>query len=370
MNNIVFIMMDQWRYDAMGCMGKFPVKTPNIDRLVDGGTMFQNTYCSNPVCVPARASLMTGLYSYDHGVYYNDQNFPERLATLPGRLSANGYYAVHIGKKHIHPEHRAIGFNKLVLKAGDPLKRRLKKRAAGAQADSWHKAEVLAKGYPVQPTDGKLEDYEPVQCTENALHELDLLAERRECRPGGNEPFFMKVSYSRPHSPCNPPEPYFSMYRPEDLPPPAANETEIARFSSQMKKWYDIWSKLDADRALKHRAQYFGCVTLVDEQIGRILRRLQELQLDENTLIVLTADHGDHLCDHHVQQKAFFYDSSARVPFIFNGPGVSAGRRVRENVSHIDLFPTLLDYCDLAMPRLRDPAGRLIYADQCETDAM
>lgn len=369
MNNILFVMSDQFRADALGLMNRFPVKTPNLDRLAGEGTRFNNAYCANPVCCPARASLMTGCYSYDHGVYYNDQNFPRSMETLPGMLAENGYYTVHIGKKHIHPERRAIGFHKLVLKQKAAPFGRRQGGANTASVGSWHAVDALNRGYPVEPSTQPLEAFEPVVCVETAMHELDWIRERRDCTATGSEPFFMKVSLSKPHNPCNPPEPYFSMYAPEDLPPPVATDDEISRFSPQLKQWYDIWKQMDPDRLLRHRAQYFGTVTLVDAQIGRLIAKLEQLGIRENTLIVFTADHGDALCDHHLQQKAFFYDPMVRVPFIFAGPGIPDGQVVEENVSHIDLFPTVADFCGLRMPMRRNSTGTLIYPDCEEGDA-
>jgi arylsulfatase len=371
MQNIVFIMADQLRADALGFMKKFPVKTPNIDRLAKTGIVFQNAYCTNPVCAPARASLMTGAYTYDHGVYYNDQNWPSHMDTLPRSLSENCFYTALVGKKHLFPERASIGFDKLVLGSQDvPFLRRVMKQKRHGDPGKWYAAETLQAGYPTEPTTTPIEEYMDVVRTDLALHELDLIGQRRECGPQGDEPFFLKVSLSKPHSPCNPPEPYFSMYKPEDIPPPAATEEELKNFGKQQMKWYEIWSQLDKDRALKHRAQYFGCVTLVDEMVGRVIKKTEEMGIFENTLFVLTSDHGDGLCDHHYQQKAFFYDSMAKVPFIFSGPGIPEGRVVKENVSHIDLYPTLMDYCGLAMPRLRNEAGEFIYPDVSERDSV
>lgn len=369
MRNILLIMMDQLRYDALGFHGTFPVRTPNIDKLAATGARFENAYCANPVCVPARASLMTGVYSYDHGVYYNDQNWPEHMDTYAARLAANGYYTTLIGKTHFLPRRKSAGFQKMVLPEDHVAyleKRGLFKPSSGGKVSD---GDHLNRCYPIEPTDLPLEHYRPVFFTDRALRELDRIAARRECGEDGNEPFLMKVSYALPHTPCNPPEPYFSMYRPEDLPPPVRCEGEIERFSEQQRRWYEIWQQLDEGRAIRNRAQYFGCVSLVDEQIGRLVDKLKEIGVFDNTLIVLTSDHGDHLCDHYLQQKAFFYDCSAKVPFIFSGPQIPAGTAIRENVSHIDLFPTLLEYCGLSMPRLRDGSGRLIYADTQESDA-
>lgn len=370
MKNIMFIMADQLRYDALGFMKKFPVKTPNIDRLAESGTVFNNAYCSNPVCVPARATLMTGVYSYDHGVYYNDQNWPDSMETFADKLAKNCYYTTLIGKTHFFPRRKSAGFQKMFLPEdyGEYLKKTgyAKKPVKRSVSD----VNDLNAGYPIEPTNVPLEHYRPVHYTDRVMHELDLICQRRECRELGNEPFLMKVSYSLPHTPCNPPEPYFSMYGKDDIPMPVKTEAELNTFSRQMLEFNDIWSQMDEDRLLRNRAQYFGCVTLIDEMIGRIIQKLKDLGLYDNTLIVLTSDHGDHLCDHHLQQKGSFFDASARVPFIFSGPGIPEGKVIDENVSHIDLYPTILDYCSLSMPRMRDENGKIIYRDTPETDAM
>jgi arylsulfatase A-like enzyme len=368
--NILYIMCDQLRADALGYAGKFPVATPNIDRLAARGTRFENAYTPNPVCVPARASVMTGVNSYDHGVYYNDQGWPERLKPFPQTLAENCYYTSLIGKTHFHPKRRSAGFQKMVLASdySDYINRRGlgRKKVPGSVSD----VEALNRAYPLEPTDTPIEHYRPVYYTDRAEHELDLITQRRECHAEGHEPFMLHVSYSLPHSPCNPPEPYFSMYQPEDLIPPAATEAELAHFSAQMRSFYDIWHQMDPERLLKTRAQYFGCVSLIDDQVGRILDKLDALGLTENTLVVLTSDHGDYLCDHHLQQKAGMHDASARVPLMFAGPGVPEGKVVRENISLIDLPATLLDYTQLAVTRRRDAAGNLIYVDAEESDAM
>ncbi len=370
MNNILFIMMDQLRFDALGHREKFPVKTPNIDALAASGTSFENAYCSNPVCVPARASLMTGVNSYEHGVYYNDQNWPEAMPTYAEKLAANCYYTTLIGKTHFFPSHRSAGFQKMVLP--DLYDAYMNKLGMGRKRKESSVSELnsLNRAYPIEPTDVPLELYRPVYYTDRALHELELIASRRECREFGCEPFLMQLSYLLPHTPCNPPEPYFSMYGKEDIPAPNATTEELENFSVQMKKFHAIWDQMDEERILKNRAQYFGCVTLIDEMIGRVIQKLKDLNIYDNTLIILTSDHGDHLCDHHLQQKGSFYECSAKVPFIFSGPGIPQGKVVNENVSHIDLYPTILDYCKLAMPKRRDAEGNLIYVDTYETDNM
>jgi len=365
-------MLDQLRFDALGHLKTFPVKTPNIDALAASGTSFDNAYCSNPVCVPARASIMTGVNSYEHGVYYNDQSWPENMETFADKLAKNCYYTTLIGKTHFFPKNRSAGFQKAVLPESHAYyleKRGLGKKPKRTEA-SVSNLDSLNLAYPIEPTNVPLEHYRPIYYTDKAIKELELIAQGRECHDEGDEPFLMKLSYLLPHTPCNPPEPYFSMYGKDDIPAPNATKNELEHFSTQMKKFHAIWDQMDEERLLKNRAQYFGCVTLIDDMIGRVIQKLKDLNIYDNTLIILTSDHGDHLCDHHLQQKGSFYECSAKIPLIFSGPGIPKGKVVHENVSHIDLFPTIMEYCQLSMPKLRDPSGKFIYPDTYESDNM
>ena len=199
---------------------------------------------------------------------------------------------------------------------------------------------------------------------------MDLIADRRECRPGGNEPFFMWYSFLLPHSPCHPPEPYFSMYSPDDMPAPVRDERETSTFAPPVQRWYEGWQFMDDAWTAKMRAQYMGCVTLIDEQIGRVIDHLKQLGLYDNTLIVFTSDHGDYLGDHFMHQKGFFHDCSAKVPFMMAGPDIPAGQCVTENTSLIDLMPTLLDYCGLTPRRMDDVSKTSVALDTESSDAV
>lgn len=313
---------------------------------------------------------MTGCNSYDHGSYYNDQPWPENMKTWPEVLRDNCYYTTLIGKTHFFPERRSAGFQKMILPEDQSIHQTGKvaekrKRVSVSNVDDLHRA------FPQEPTDVPLEAYRPVFFTDCAIHELDLISTRRECDLKGNEPFVMKLSYMLPHSPCNPPEPYFSMYR-DQIKEPNATEEELATFPKQINKFYDIWNRLDKNILLRARDQYFGCVTLIDEQIGRVIQKLKDMGVYDNTLIIFTSDHGEHILDHHLEQKGTFFECSARVPLIFSGPGIPQGKVVSENVGLIDLYPTILDYCGLYLSRKRDPDGNLIYAysGQKEGDCM
>jgi len=350
--NILFITADQFRADAMGFQGVFPVRTPNLDALAAGGTVFEQAYTPNPLCMPARASIMTGMHSFQHGVYIGGSNsWGDDVETLPGALAANGYYTIQIGKTHFSPKRRHGGFTKNIT----PEDRLRKKKPD----PNWDKMVV---SHYSREWDGsnEPEDYEPVFSTTRALQELDLLVSRRQCTGEADEPFFMWLSFLRPHSPCAPPPPYDTMYKPEDIPPPVKTEEEKEHFARPLREFAKGWKEITPEITEKFRPRYFGDVTCVDDQIGRMIEGLERLGLRENTLIVFSSDHGDYLGDHHQFQKAYFHDASSKVPFIFNGPRVEKGRRVNSSVSLCDLKPTLLDYCMLLNPSTRDASGRKI----------
>jgi len=369
LRNILFITADQLRHDALGFRGVFPVRTPNIDALAANGAVFENAYCPSPLCVPSRASIMTGKYPCDIGVYYNDQAWDDVLPTMPGELSKNGYFSISVGKMHFRPARKYFGFDKRCADNDSDYPLYLKR--LGLSDDTI--AAWLGKkdgAFSTKPTPAPMEHYLPVYITNRAIQELDLIAQRRECGPGGNEPFFMWYSFLLPHTPCTPPEPYFSMYSPDEIPPPVRDERELAAFAPPVQRWRDAWRFLDEEWVRKFRAQYMGCVTLVDEQVGRVIDRLKELGLYDNTLIVFSSDHGDYLGDHFMMQKGFFHDCSAKVPLILHGPDIPNGGRVSETVSLIDLMPTLLDYCGLAPRRFDDTTRTAIALDGDVSDGV
>lgn len=354
MRNILLITMDQLRHDTLGFRGCFPVRTPNLDRLAAEGTVFAAAYTPSPICVPARAALMTGLLPCDTGVYYNDGFWADALPTLPGLLSNNGYYTLAVGKMHFRPNRRYGGFDKRCADNDTDYPLYLARNGISPHPPYGSMQEMCNHAFTTQPTHLPLDHYLETYITDRTLAELDRIVQRRDCRPGGNEPFFLWQSFVLPHTPCNPPEPWFSMYDPADLPPPVRDERELAAFAPEMLRWRDSWAFLDDAWTRKIRAQYLGCVSLVDELIGRTLDRLRELDLLEHTLVVFTTDHGDYLGDHFMMQKGFFHDCAAKVPLILHGPDIPAGRSVSEPCSLIDLLPTLLDYCDLAPARYDD----------------
>jgi len=184
--DILLITADQFRHDALGCRGIFPIQTPNLDALAAGGTVFEQAYPPYPMCVPARASIMTGLHSFRDGVYSNDLGWPEECQTLPAVLAENGSSTIEVGKTHFIPKRRHGGFQKIILS----------------------------------------EDDEPTYFTTRARGELEKLVQQRDYPGDAEELFFLWLSVLPPHSPCASPPPYDKMYRPEDMPLPVKSKEE------------------------------------------------------------------------------------------------------------------------------------------------
>ena len=370
--NVLFITCDQLRWDTLGFQNRFPVTTPTIDRLAREGVVFDNAYCSYPLCVPSRASITTGRPCYEHGVYYNQMGWPDEVPTLPGTLQRNGYHSVSVGKMHFQPRNLHHGFAKRRadndIHYQDYLERLGISRSAddvGPGDGTPHFPDRIAVEYKTADPGVPAQHYVTNYITDQALQELDLIRRRRDLPPDGDEPFFMWLSYVKPHTPCDPPEPYRSMYDADDLPGINRDPGELERFPKQLQWYKSHWDVLEDQVIRELRARYLANVTLIDDQLKRVMDKLEELDMIETTLIIFSSDHGDYLGDHHCQQKSFFHDCSSRVPLIFWGAGVHGGRWIRENCSHIDLMPTVLEANSLARPGRRDPFGELLppYSD-------
>ncbi|MBC2601718.1 sulfatase family protein [Puniceicoccus vermicola] len=358
--NILFITADQFRWDALGHLDRFSVETPHLDSLAHRGTSLR-CYSPNPICVPCRASIVTGQPSCETGVYYNDQGWPRDMLTFPSEMAANGYFCSNVGKTHFMPKNRTAGFDR-VFHEGDYQE--ALSRAGHKKAKPVGEQAVKDWNYRTRPEDIPYEWYEPVYITTRATQEIQRLAEERNCGEGGHEPFLLWTSLLQPHTPCIPPEPWFSRYSDVDFGPILKQPGELARMPKPVREFQETLAFLDDEHVLQFRRQYMASVSIVDEQVGRLLRALEDARIAENTIIIFTADHGDFLGDHHLQQKSFFYEASARVPFIAAGPGVQSGLSLDTPCSLIDLFPTFLDCAGLCYPEALDSEGNSIYDDE------
>ncbi len=353
--NILFIMVDEMRWDAMGCENHPVVRTPVLDRLAAEGVRFHRAYTVSPVCSPARASVFTGRYAHVHGVTMNGAPaFPGEIF-LPTILKHYGYHTAISGKLHYTPKGFDYGFDRfwtfsnegprpedgymeyLRRKHGTPQKWPIVPGTCPWPDDPLGRDVGLFK-YPK-------EDFETEWITDRAVEYL-------RSRAGERPPWFLFTSYLKPHSPSVEPEPYFSMYDPGKIPVPKlpanARELRAAQTGRSKRHWVD-----DERMVRVLSALYYGAITHVDEQIGRLVGELERLGMAGNTLVVFTADHGNMLGDRGRWFKGLQYEGSARVPLLWRGPKgaeENGGRVVEQVVENTDLMPSILEAAGIPIP--------------------
>lgn len=363
--NILLLMADQLRADCVGAYGNSAIRTPNMDRIAKEGIRFQWAYSTTPSCVPARTALLTGLGPWRHGklgmgAYHIASNpYPVEKARA---LSQAGYYTTSIGKNHYYPlrnahgyhqtltdEHCSYWFHRIVLQAECSPEER-------CDYESWFWSQLPGKD--PHATGMGWNDYvgRPFVYPEK-FHDTHWTGEtavrflEQYDRP---EPFFLKVSFIRPHSPYDPPERFYKMYEDADIP--------IARVGAWAKRYEprsgpndDIWhGKLAPDVVRQSRQCYYGSVSFVDEQMGRILDVLEKRKMLDETFILLISDHGDMLADNNLWRKDYGYEQSSHVPMLMRPPsgmGLGPAGQVFANPVEIrDVLPTFLDAAGASIP--------------------
>ncbi len=365
--NILFLMTDQQRGDCLGADGHPAVLTPNLDRIASEGARFRHAYTSTPSCTPARACLLTGQSPWHHGMLGYNRVAEAYPHEMPRMLRDAGYHTCAIGKNHFHPQRNPHGYEQILLdESGRELSVDFRSDYRGwfwsqapnldpdATGIGWN--DCLAGEYALP------ERLHPTAWTgDTAVHFLESY--------DGAKPFFLKVSFARPHSPYDPPARYMREFIDAEIPGASVGDWTDAyrpRSSDQPSLWHgDL-----GERQVRHSRQgYYGSIRFIDDQIGRILEALHQRGSYENTLIVFVSDHGDMLGDHHHWRKCYAYEASARIPMLVRWPeGLVAADRgqVRDEVTELrDVMPTFLAAAGLDVPdsvdgrSLLDPiAGR------------
>lgn len=401
--NILLITSDQQHWNTLGCHNP-AIQTPNLDRLAARGTLFSRAYCPNPTCTPSRASIITGQYPSQHGAYNLGTKLDERVPTLGEALQQGGYDATLIGKAHFQPlesteEYPSLeaypilhdldfwrdfhgpfyGFNHVEL-----TRNHTDEAHVGQHYALWmeEKGATNWRDYFRPPTGYTPEQYGRWNIP-NELHYNTWIAERSIARlehyKEEGKPFFLWSSFFDPHPPYIVPEPWDSLYDPAKMDVPSITAHEHDRnpphfqltqeehpdfsdwFEDHIPGLHGFNSHLRSqeDRA-RDMAIYYGMVTCMDAAIGKILDRLEELGLAENTLIVFTTDHGHFFGQHGLIAKgAFHYEDLIRLPYLVSWPGhVPEGKETDAMQSLVDLAPTFLKFAGQRIP------GRMSGVDQ------
>ncbi len=340
--NIIFITSDQHRGDTLGCAGHPCVRTPHLDQLAFEGVRFDSAYSDCPVCIPARTTMITGIRAATNGcpAYAEEHRIErDRSLFLGSLMTAAGYQTALVGKRHWHTdEDFRAGFETVI-----PMERctreqllHLKRESVGFGVG----ANELSATLSTLPEELYSTNWAVDRC-------IEIIRERDKAQP-----LFLWCSVVDPHPPLAIHEPYYSMYDASDIPDAAIGTWEDSPACPAQQFSHRVaynGKPIGADELRKARGVYYGMVTNLDHQLGRLFGYLMNQGMWDNTWIVYASDHGEHLGDHYDVAKSSFYNSAARVPFIVRPPRAMqnpAGGWVSEALVELaDLLPT---FCRIA----------------------
>jgi len=342
--NILFIMSDDHAAHAISCYGSQVNQTPQLDRLASEGMRFDNCFCTNGICAPSRASILTGKYNHLNGMLDNKLEFDGSQQTLPKLLKPAGYQTAMIGKWHLKSEPTGFDYYKVVPDQGkyfDPLF-----RVKGSWPDT-----IEEKGYVTDII------------TDEAIRFMQAA--------NPEKPFLLMCHHKAPHRPWMPDPKHWEQFKDREIPEPPtlfdnyAGKTEAVKNAEMTLERHmhpmdtgglTAPENLSGQDLVRWRYQhymrnYLACIASIDDNIGRILDFLKTSGLEENTIVVYTSDQGFFLGDHGWFDKRFMYEESLRMPLIIRYPGVVRKGQVNEDmVLNVDFAPTFLDFANVAIP--------------------
>jgi len=337
--NIIFIMSDDHASHAISAYCSKINKTPHIDRLAKEGMRFDNCFCTNSICAPSRAVILTGKYSHLNGVINNGVKFDGSQQTLPKLLQQAGYHTAIIGKWHLHSSPTGFHYSNILPGQG-----------------VYHNPVMIENG-----TSRKVKGYVTDLITDAAISWL-----KKE--ESSDKPFFLMLHHKAPHANWEPDEKHMAMYSEEDIPLPDTFNDDYKTRTSQIKnsklhvgpyQWnlhFKRFGKLPEGMTeqetrewvyQKYMKNYLRCIASVDDNVGRVLDYLDVADLAKNTIVVYTSDQGFFLGDHGLYDKRFMYEDSIRMPLLVRYPeGIQAGSTSDALVSNLDFAPTFMDYAN------------------------
>lgn len=374
--NVLLITADQWRGVCLSTLGHPVLKTPHLDALAADGVLFRNHYTQCMPCGPSRASLLTGMYMMNHRSVRNGTPLDARFTNIALEVRRLGYEPGLIGYTDTSLDPRLLHPNDPARARYDNVLPGFSRFVPGSEggssgAEPWLR-DLAAKGYPIpehaadiyRPVTGypgsegrgstyappvyRAEDSDTAFMVDRAIEAMTMPAQ---------SPWFLHLSLLRPHPPYIAPEPYNAMYHPDEVPGFRRAATPEAEAESHPYMAYILQHHLgreELDPAMyptdeasmrQVRATYYGLMSEVDHNIGRMMDALKASGHYDNTLIVFTSDHGEQLWDHWMMGKECHFDQSAQIPLIIRPPGFSSGsgRSVEAFTESIDVMPTIFD---------------------------
>jgi choline-sulfatase len=335
--NVLVLMCDHHRYDALSCLGNPLAHTPNLDRLAAQSVRFENAFNQSPVCAPTRHSLATGRYCHAHGVLTNRHKPYPGMYTIAHALQPLGYRRFQLG--HMHWTNLDVdngyepGIDKQMWRNEMPpdVLRRY----------DWESQNVTRRT-TAGPSTRTEEQHWGYHVATNAIRAIQTAVAR-------GEPFLCWTAFTEPHPPFYPPKEFYeridqSAIQLPELPPPDAPPPH-----DDIQRKRREWAHLTEVELRQMIAGYYGMVALVDSFCGMVIEALDRLGIRDDTVVIWTVDHGDQMWEHALFLKFVMREASVRIPLLIDVPGIAPAVR-REFIEHIDLFPTICDLVGAEVP--------------------
>lgn len=357
--NVLIIHVDQHRWDCLGAYGNEEIKTPHIDQLAKDGVLYNNAFCSFPVCTPSRYSLLSGLHVHQHQGWNNHCTLPTGIKTFPKEMREAGYRTAAVGKMHFTPTYLDVGFDTMFLAEQD---------GPGRFDDDYHRY-LAEKGLcDENDIEDQRHEYRKHAAkdyweTSGALtsnlseehHSTTWIADRameliEEWDDGGH---LLMAGFIKPHHPFDPPPPWDEMYDPDSLSLlPGWTEKPLSS-DLEFSSGYFPHEELKESQLKRVMSYYYATISQIDYHVGKMVKLLKDKGLYDNTMIIYTSDHGDYMGFHHLLLKSsLMYDPVMRVPLCIKYPKGSIERKTEQVLtSNIDLAPTILKTVGLEVPR-------------------
>ncbi|NCT97480.1 MAG: sulfatase-like hydrolase/transferase [Comamonadaceae bacterium] len=347
--NLIVIMSDEHSPKALGCYGSEIVRTPNLDALAARGTRFSAAYCSSPVCIPARASFAVGKYIHQVGYWDNADAYDGAIPSWHHHLRERGHDVVSIGKLHFRKTGEDHGFSDEII----PM------HIIEGKGDLMG---LVRSELPVRKGAYKMARYAGPGESQYTFYDREITARaqvwlREAVRRESDKPWVLFVSLVAPHFPLTaPPEHYYHYYE-QNLPMPKLyekGERPTHPYLVDYARSFNYDDYFDRETVKRAVAGYYGLCSFLDENIGKILRTLEETGLADSTRVMYTSDHGDNMGTRGLWGKSTMFEETAGVPLIMAGEGIPRGHTVDTPVSHVDAYPFILDAVGHTEPSLRE----------------
>lgn len=352
--NLLLVMADQLGAHALPAYGNTIVDAPTLGQLGRDGVVFENAYCNSPLCAPSRASMMTGRLPSRVGVYDNAAEFPSSMPTIAHLLRARGYETCLVGKMHFIGPDQLHGFEERLTTDFYPAGLDWTPDWDRSPADRLPWYHDMSSVYRPGISEATLQTDFDDEVAFRAIRKITDIARSDQRRP-----FFLVASYTHPHDPWEIPERYWARYEGRQIDPPAVPRIALGEVDPHSRRVRlmcgDEAEEIFEETIRTARRAYYAAVSYVDERIGQLLAALDVTGLRRDTVVVVTADHGEMLGERGLWYKMSFFEPSARVPLIVNAPTRFAARRLARPVSLIDLLPTLIEIATGEQFRSEEP---------------